>query len=135
MKRLESILHAHPHPASSAGDEALACIYEAAQCALVCTACADACLAEPEAGSLTECIRLNLDSAETCELVARLLATAGRRDRQTLERALEACIRACEACAEECERHAAAMEHCRVCAEACRACAAACAAMVPVLVP
>lgn len=134
MDRLRRILDAHPDPASSAGEEALKCIYEAAQCALVCTTCADACLVETEDGDLTECIRLNLDCAEACWLVARLLAPAGERDRETLELGLAACIRACRACAEECDRHAE-MSHCAICAEACRACADACETMKPALVP
>lgn len=135
MDRLRNILDAHPDPASSAGEEALQCIYEAAQCALVCTTCADACLIESGDTPLTRCIRLNLDCAEACWLVARLLSPAGARDRDTLQRALETCIRACRACADECDRHAETMEHCAICAEACRACLDACTRMEAALVP
>ena len=46
MDRLRRVLESHPNPASTAGDEALECIYEAAQCSLVCSVCADACLEE-----------------------------------------------------------------------------------------
>ena len=133
MDRLEKLLKTHPRPASTAGHEALVCIRAAAECALVCTACADACLSEPTVARLTDCIRLNLECGEICRLVARLLARPGRQDRESLERALDACSRACRACAEVCRRHD--HEHCRICADTCAACAEACEAMVPALVP
>lgn len=134
MDALRAVLEAHPDPASSAGPEALKCIYETAQCAYVCTACADACLVETEYGDLSQCIRLNLDCAEICAIVGRFLARPGHQDRETLERILEACMLACRACAEECRGHGD-MEHCQVCAEQCERCAEACERMVPALVP
>ncbi len=133
MDRLKRLLKTHPRPASHAGREALAAIDAAAECALVCTACADACLSEPDLARLADCIRLDLECAEICRLVARLLARPGRQDRDSLERALDTCSRACRACAEECGRHD--HEHCRICAEACLASADACETMVPALVP
>jgi hypothetical protein len=134
MDTLKKILHAHPHPASDAGETALECIYACAQCAQVCSACADACISEPNAADLTECIRLDQDCADVCDVTARLLARAGHRDRQTLEKLLEACIAACRACAAECGRHAEQMEHCAICADSCRACVEACEAMAQALV-
>jgi hypothetical protein len=134
MDRLTSLLETHPEPAGSDRDVAVDCIAAAAECALVCTACADACLGEDNPSHLRDCIRLDQDCADLCGIVARMLARAGRQDRETLERTLEACIRACRACATECDRHATKMEHCRVCAETCRACADACESMVGALV-
>lgn len=128
------MLHAHPHPASSAGEEALACIIATAECAHACTTCADACLTEPDARDLANCIKLNLDCADICALTGRLIARASRRDEPTLEAVLDACVTACRACADECARHAGHMEHCRVCAEACSACAEACERMSRALV-
>ena len=135
MDRLRDILDAHPAPASSAGEAALKCIYEAAQCALVCVTCADACLAEPDGfAGKASCVRLALDCVESCSVVARLLASAGDRDHLTLRLALDTCVRACVACADECGRHGS-MEHCVICAETCRACAHACEEMRSLIVP
>lgn len=134
MEQLKAMLEAHPNPASSAGDAAIEAIYQAAQCALVCTTCADACLAEDSVEELRDCIRLNHECAELCAAVASMLARPGRQDRNTLEKALRACISACRACAEECATHADHMEHCRVCAETCRQCAKACETMMGALV-
>jgi hypothetical protein len=135
MDHLAEMLQTHPHPASSAGDEAQACIEAAAECAHVCTVCADACLAEDDVAGLEACIRLNLDCADICALTSRLIARPSRRDEPTLEAMLQACARICRACAEECAAHAAHMEHCRVCAESCRSCAEACDRMAAALVP
>lgn len=134
MDHLRRMLDAHPHPAPSDGDEALTTILAAAECAHVCEACADACLAEDDPAEMRDCIRLNLDCAEICAAVARILARTGHRDRPTLRALLEACATACGACADECEGHAERMEHCRVCAEACRRCEQACQDMTAVLV-
>lgn len=135
MDQLRKMLAAHPDPASDAGEEALEAIYAAAQCTLVCTACADACLTEANPAEFRVCIRLSQDCAEICAVTARMLARPGHQDRGTLEETLEACIRACRACAEECQNHADAMEHCRICAETCRSCIEACRAMKSALVP
>lgn len=134
MDRIERMLHTHPHPASNAGDEALACILATAECALTCTTCADACLTESDPRGLATCIKLNLDCADVCALTGRLIARASRRDEPTLEGVLEACVTACRACADECARHANHMEHCRVCTDACSACAEACDRMRSALV-
>jgi len=132
MDRLKKMFDTHPAPASGAGDTALAGVTAAVECSLVCTTCADACLSE--GADMAECVRLNLDCAEICGAVARMLARPGHQDRETLDRLLAACIRACRACAEECERHAESMEHCRICAESCRRCAEACEEMEGALV-
>jgi hypothetical protein len=134
MDRLRALLGAHPHPASDAGDRALACIEATLECAAACTACADACLAEDHVGELVTCIRLNLDCADICELTGRLIARPSRRDEPTLEAMLEACVKICRACADECKAHGA-MEHCQLCAEACRVSADACERMAAALVP
>lgn len=134
MDRVRRIFAAHPAPASDAGDEAFALVQAAAECAHVCTACADACTEEADPGALRRCIRNALDCAEICSLTGRLLARPGAQDPGTLEAQLDACAAACRACADECGSHADEMEHCRICAEACRACARACAEMKDALV-
>ena len=132
MDRLARMFDAHPEPASDAGEEALSAVTAAAECMLVCTTCADACLVEE--ATMAECIRLCLDCADVCALVAKLVSRPGHQDRETLDRALEACVRACEASADECERHADGMEHCAICARSCRDCAEACRRMAGALV-
>lgn len=134
MNRVHQMFASHPHPASDAGEEAFAVVVGAAECAAVCTTCADACLEEDDPAALRSCIRANLDCAELCAVTGRLIARPGKQDAQTLRAQLEACVVACRACAAECDRHAEAMAHCRVCAEACRACAGACERMQQALV-
>ena len=134
MDQLESVLDTHPAPAHTDGDIARACIEACYECAAVCATCADACLAEDEVSELTQCIRLNLDCADVCEVTARLIARPSRRDAPALAHLLSACEAICRACADECERHGRHMEHCRVCAESCRAFEEACREMRTALV-
>ena len=137
MSRLKKMLESHPSPAGSNGDAAMACIEACFDGAEICQICADACLAEEDANHMVQCIRLNLDCSDICDVTGKLLARTGHRDANTLHLQLHACAQACRACADECEQHAKAMEmeHCRICAEACRRCAEACDAMVAALVP
>ena len=132
MDLLRRMFDTHPNPASNAGEQALECVTAAAECSLVCTSCADACLSED--ADMAECIRLNLDCAGATAAIAHMLARPGHQDRETLERMLEACARSCRACAEECERHADEMDHCGICAESCHRCEEACEQMTGVLV-
>ncbi len=41
-----------------------------ASCAQACTACADACLSEPDVAQMTRCVRDNLDCAQACRTCA-----------------------------------------------------------------
>lgn len=134
MDRLEKMFQTHPSPASDAGDEAFAMVNAAAECAYVCTTCADACMEEQEPSKLRKCIRNNLDCADICQATARLISRPGEQDSEVLRAQLDACATACRACADECEKHAEMHEHCRVCAESCRACAEACDRMKKALV-
>jgi hypothetical protein len=134
MERVRQMFASHPNPASDAGDEAFALVLAAAECAAVCTTCADACLEEDDPAALQSCIRSNLDCAEICAVTGRLIARPGEQDPRTLRAQLEACAIACRYCAEECERHAGEMAHCRICAESCRACAGACDRMQQALI-
>lgn len=95
-------------------------------CSEACTACADACLSEPDVAALNKCIRTNLDCADICDTTARVLSRHTGYDANISRALLEACAVACASCAQECERHAARHEHCRICAEACRASERAC---------
>src|SRR5215475_15043976 len=78
-------------------------------CAQTCTACANACLGEPQVHDLVRCIRLNLHCADLCDTTGRLIS---RQENPELARAiLRACVLACRLCAEECEKHSM-MQHC-----------------------
>jgi hypothetical protein len=96
-------------------------------CALICTACADACAAEKM--NMAQCIRTCSDCADVCAATSRLAVRRTGRDVTALRSMLETCIRVCEICAQECERHE--HEHCRLCAQMCRECAADCRAALP----
>jgi hypothetical protein len=124
MHRVTQMLETHPQATTN---EALArCIEECFACAMTCTSCADACLAEKDLQELARCIRLNLDCADVCDATGRMVTRQTSPEPRLTLSMLDACALACRLCAEECERHAGHHEHCRVCAEACRRCEQAC---------
>lgn len=103
-----------------------AAIEAANACAVVCSACATACLSEDDPGAMAGCIRDDLDCADVCAVTARHLARLNASDKQLTVSLLGACIEACVQCAASCEEHAGHHDHCRLCAQACRACEEAC---------
>jgi hypothetical protein len=123
---VREIIKRHPRPVSLDRDLLLRCIDECFDCSATCTACADACLGEPDVSELIRCIRLNLDCADVCDGVGRVLTRQTEPDIGVVRAGLEACVVTCRACAEECERHATHHDHCRVCAEVCRRCEQTC---------
>jgi hypothetical protein len=124
MHHVTQMLASHPQ---ATPNEALArCIEECFACAITCTSCADACLAEEDVQDLVHCIRLDLDCADVCEATGRILTRQTSSEPRLTLNMLETCAQACRLCAEECERHAGHHEHCRICAEACRRCEQAC---------
>lgn len=89
-------------------------------CQSACEHCADACLSEDSIAKLAECIRLDRDCADICNLAIKFVSRGSERATSVLEE----CADICDACARECEKHE--HEHCKDCAEACRKCAEAC---------
>src|SRR3954447_20109715 len=132
MSRAREMLAASAAPIPGVDVSLLADAAEAAfECVQTCTACANACLAEPRVQDMVRCIRLNLHCADICDMTGRLVS---RQENPELARAmLQACVLACRLCAEECARHAAEMAHCRICAEACRTCEQACQRLLEAL--
>jgi uncharacterized membrane protein len=126
---VQEMIRTHPRPAG-AGGELVRCIEACYDCLATCTACADACLGEPDVQELVRCIRTNLDCADVCDVTGRVLSRQTQPEATILRALLEACAAACRACGEECERHAGHHEHCRVCAEACRRCEQSCDALL-----
>jgi hypothetical protein len=123
---VRDIIERHPRPISLDRELMLRCIDDCYDCSATCTSCADACLGEPDALDLTRSIRLNLDCADICDAVGRVLTRQTEIDLSVVRAAIEACVVACRTCAVECEHHAAHHDHCRVCAEVCRRCEQTC---------
>ncbi len=91
-------------------------------CDLMCTSCADACLAESM--DMRQCIHACLDCAEVCAATARLAVRRTGDNTVTLKLMLESCVTTCERCGEEC-RHQM-HPHCQLCAQMCFECARDC---------
>ena len=123
------------HPSSATLDrEALARAIDAClECSQTCTACADACLAEPDVTEMVRCIRDDLDCADVCQTTSRLLSRQTAGDPHVIRAVLEACIQACSTCAASCGEHREHHEHCRICADVCEACGQACRAVLHAL--
>jgi hypothetical protein len=122
----QEMIETHPHMRGQVSDALVRCVEECYSCAQTCTSCADACLGEDNVAALTQCIRLNLDCADVCNITGRIATRQTGSDQEMIRRMLDACAAACRLCAEECERHAAMHAHCRICAESCRSCMSAC---------
>lgn len=121
---------AHPRPLVGIDADALRAAIEAClACAQACTSCADACLNEESVAELRRCIRLDLDCADLCGALARILTRGTDTAPGLLRAAVTACADACRMCGDECATHAEMHEHCRICAEACRQCEKACRAL------
>jgi hypothetical protein len=116
----------HPAVRGHTNDALIRCIEECYSCAQACTSCADACLSEAMVQELTQCIRLNLDCADICNITGRIATRRTGFDDEIVRRMLNVCSAACRLCADECQRHASMHEHCRICAESCRRCMEAC---------
>lgn len=126
MTRARQMLETNPGQTLVDTEKLSEAIDSCFECAQACTACADACLGEEDPGSLTRCIRLDLDCADLCDATGRVLSRQSAFEPQLARSAVEACARAVKLCGDECEQHASHHEHCRVCLEACRRCEEAC---------
>jgi Domain of Unknown Function (DUF326) len=124
--QVQQMMSTHPQAPRKANDALLRCIEECYSCAQTCTACADACLAEEAVAELRLCIRLNLDCADLCATIGRIVSRGTGLNEALLAEILNTCALVCRLCGDECERHAPMHEHCRLCAAACRSCAEAC---------
>jgi hypothetical protein len=91
-----------------------------AECAAACNYCSTACLQEENVKMMAECIRLDMDCAQMCELTAAFVS----RNSDHANHLLKECAEICDKCAAECSKHN--NDHCKACAEACSKCAEAC---------
>ncbi len=127
MKTIEMMLRSHPRGDTPRVMDYAEALQALSTCAEICTACADACLAEPEhLEHLRRCIRTDLDCADICAITARVLMRQTETAHALVHAQLQACIVACRICADECESHSEMHDHCRICAETCRYCGDRC---------
>lgn len=126
MDTMERMLASHPARPTTHFDAVTACLAACMECTQVCTLCADACLSESDVEHLRQCVRLDLDCADLCAAVGRIVARQATPDARLWRLSLEACAEACRACATECGRHEDRFAHCRWCREACERCERAC---------
>ncbi len=103
-----------------AHQHAQSCIEACVGCMQECDRCFNACVSEPNANEMADCIRLDRECAEMCWITIAFISQGSKLMNDLARR----CIAACDACATECEKHD--MEHCRRCAAACRDCAKEC---------
>ncbi|GAB2322510.1 four-helix bundle copper-binding protein [Alkalibacterium sp. m-11] len=98
-------------------DEKLKKVMDATyECMQACNNCFDACLKEEHLDMMRECIRLDRECADICQMVLSFSGREGslRNDLVSL------CGTICQACGKECEQHD--HDHCQECAKACFAC-------------
>lgn len=123
---VQEMIRTHPQAKGRTNDTLIRCIEECHSCAQDCTSCADACLGEDVVADLVQCIRLNLDCADVCEVTGTIATRRTGSDEHVLRSLLQTCATACRVCGEECAAHADQHEHCKICAAACERCEQAC---------
>lgn len=90
------------------------------KCVTACNHCAASCLDEENVKAMADCIKLDLDCADVCQMTLKLLV----RDNTSAITIVQFCSDICAECASECEKHE--HDHCQQCAEACRNCEEKC---------
>ena len=99
------------------------CIESCNAWAVACDQCTSGCLREHDVRMMAQCIRLDVDSAELCRLVAAYMA----RVSNYAVKVCQLCAELCESWDAECAKHR--QSHCQACAEACRRCGTECRRM------
>jgi hypothetical protein len=124
-----AMLDTHPSGISLNRDAIARAIDATLTCSQRCTACADACLAEPDVAEMAHCIRDDLDCADICQTTSRVLTRRTHPDTQLVRSLLDTCVMACRTCAATCAEHRDHHAHCAICADTCAACEQACSAL------
>ncbi len=119
---IRKMIASHPAAHGHINEPLAEAAKHAMYCALISTACADACSAEDM--DMRQCIRTCMDCADVCDATMKVATRRTGSNEAVIRAMLTACIETCEICATECERHD--HDHCRRCAEMCRECAADC---------
>jgi Domain of Unknown Function (DUF326) len=94
----KEMLEAHPWPAQIDRDVLVRCIDECSTCETLCTACADASLAEGDVVEMRKCIRLCLDCADICGSTGRLLTRQTEYVAAAARAQVSSCRELCAAC-------------------------------------
>ena len=84
--QVQQMISMHPDVRGSTNDALIRCIEECYSCAQTCTSCADACLAEEMVKELTQCVRLNLDCADVCNITGRIATRRTGSDDELIRR-------------------------------------------------
>jgi hypothetical protein len=126
---VSKMIGAHPDVKGDVNDPLALAVRHAMFCAILCTSCADACVAEQM--DMRQCVRSCLDCADICDATARVATRRTGSNDIVLKAALNLCATTCDLCAEECARYE--HEHCRLCAEMCLECARDCRAALETL--
>jgi hypothetical protein len=119
---IHEMISRHPDVAGNLNEDLATAARHAMFCALMCTSCADACVAEDM--DMAQCVRSCLDCADVCTATSRLAVRRTGQNVEVLRATLRLCAEVCDACAAECERHSHG--HCELSARMCRECAADC---------
>jgi hypothetical protein len=121
MTDVATMLNAYPGTLPKIDEDTLVVsIQRTLNCAQVCTACADSCIAEESAAHLGRCTGLALNCSDLATATMRVLSRPTAYDAGLTRATLQTFIEACRACYDECRKHALEHEHCRVCADVCR---------------
>jgi hypothetical protein len=93
MTHTEEMLRTYPADLGDVNRAALArCIDECFDCSQTCSACADACLSEPDVAHLVKCIRTDLDCSDICDTTGRVLSRHTGYDANLTRAMLQACV-------------------------------------------
>ncbi len=104
-------------------------IESAQDCAQACIACADACRSDGME-ELTACVRVLLNTADVCDVTARVLQRRTGPEDPATRALVAACWAACRRARDVLEEFLPVHHHCGVCARVCRAAELACRALL-----
>jgi hypothetical protein len=111
------MLKEHPLVGGDHDDQLGEAVKHAMYGAAIMNACADACLAEPDAEDRAECIRRCLDASDACTAFYRIASRRVGGHVRTIKAVGASAIIACEECHALCKEHEDA--HCQRCARMC----------------
>jgi hypothetical protein len=74
MSHAQRMVETNPSDVTVDAAALVECIEACFDCSQACTACADACLGEEDIKMLTRCIRFNLDCADICDAIGKILS-------------------------------------------------------------
>lgn len=114
---IKEMIKDHPQVGGDYNEQLGEAIKHAMYGAAIMNSCADACLAEPDAGERAQCIRRCLDASDACTAFYRMASRRTGGNVAAIKAMGEAVLVAVEACHADCSMHEDA--HCRRCAKMC----------------